>query len=180
MSTMTLEDVRATRPAADEYAPYYGTYVGRVADGDIVQTLASQVDGTLALLRSIPESRAGHRYAQGKWSIRELVGHVCDTERIFAYRALRFARGDQTPLPGYDENEFVANSRLDQRTLGSLVAEFEVVRRGTRVLLDNLFADEWVRRGNANGKEMTVRAMAWIIAGHELHHMGILKERYLG
>ena len=133
MSTITLEDVRSTRPAADEYASYYGTYVARVADGDIVTTLGSQVEGTLALLRSIPEARAGHRYAEGKWSIRELCGHVCDTERIFAYRALRFARGDQTSLPGYDEKEFVANSRLDERTLGSLATEFEVVRRGTIV-----------------------------------------------
>lgn len=179
MSTMTLEDVRATRPADDEYAPYYGTYVGKVADGDIVATLRGQVEGTLALLGSIPESRAGHRYADGKWSIRELVGHVCDTERIFAYRALRFARGDQTPLPGYDENAFVANSRLDERTLASIVGEFEVARRGTIAFLDNLFAEEWVRRGNANGKAMSVRAMAWIAAGHELHHMGILRERYL-
>ena len=122
--TATATDDRATRPAADEYAPYYGTYISRVGDGDIVHTLKAQIGPTTAALRAIPESRAGHRYAPGKWSIREVIGHLSDAERIFAYRALRFARHDATPLPGFDENAFVANARLDERSLGGLVDDF--------------------------------------------------------
>lgn len=170
---------RATRPGADEHAPYYGAYVGKVPDGDVVRTLAAQIGETAALLRGIPEAGAGHRYAEGKWSIREVVGHVADAERIFAYRALRFARGDGTELPGFDEAAFVARSRLDHRTLGSLVDELLAVRGATVALFDHLFPEEWDRRGTANGKVMSVRALAWVIAGHERHHVAVLRERYL-
>src|SRR5919202_5240359 len=113
-----------TRPAPNEYAPHYGTYVERVPDGDIVRTLERQLAETLALLRGIPESRAGHRYAPGKWSIKEVVGHVADAERIFSYRALRFARNDPTPLPSFDENALVPPARFDARTIGDLVEEY--------------------------------------------------------
>jgi uncharacterized damage-inducible protein DinB len=177
--TATATDDRATRPAADEYAPYYGTYVSRVGDGDIVRTLKSQIGPTAALLRAIPDSRAGHRYAPGKWSIREVIGHLSDAERIFAYRALRFARHDATPLPGFDENAFVANARLDERSLGGLVDEYEAVRSASVAMFDAFFPDEWQRAGEASGKRMSVRALAWVMAGHELHHIGVLKERYL-
>lgn len=175
---MTATDDRTTRPAPDEYAPYYGTYVSKVADGDVVATLKAQINGTLAYLRAIPESRAGHRYAEGKWSIREVIGHLADGERIFAYRALRFARNDETALPGFDENAFVANARFDDRTLASLLDEFAAVRAATVAQFDAFFPDEWQRGGTASGKHMSVRALAWVIAGHELHHLGILKERY--
>ncbi len=177
--TATAAEPRATRPSADEFAPYYGTYVNKVADGDIVATLKAQVGPTVAFLRSIPEARAGHRYAEGKWSIREMVGHLSDAERIFTYRALRIARADSTPLPGFDENEFVKRSRLDDRNFGSLIAEFESVRGATISLFDGLFPEEWTRHGTASGKEVSARALAWITAGHELHHVGVLKERYL-
>jgi len=176
--TAAATDDRATRPAAEEYAPYYGTYVSRVGDGDIVRTLKAQIGPTAALLRAIPESRAGHRYAPGKWSIREVIGHLTDAERIFAYRALRFARSDDTALPGFDENAFVANARFDDRTLASLVDEFAAVRAATIAQFEGFFPEEWVRSGTASGKVMSVRALAWVIAGHELHHLGILKERY--
>ena len=171
-------DARTGRPAPDEYAPYYGKYIERVADGDVVNALRSQVGGTLAFLRAIPESKAGHRYAEGKWSIREVVGHLSDAERIFAYRALRFARNDNTALPGFDENAFVANARFDDRTLASLVDEFAAVRAATIAQFDAFFPEEWMRSGTASGKLMSVRALAWVCAGHELHHLGILKERY--
>jgi hypothetical protein len=175
--TATAE-ARTSRPAPDEFAPYYGKYIEKVADGDVVEALKSQVGGTLGYLRSIPESRAGHRYAEGKWSIREVVGHLADAERIFAYRALRFARGDQTALPGFDENAFVANARFDDRTLASLVDEFAAVRAATIAQFDGFFPEEWVRCGSASGKVMSVRALAWVTAGHELHHLSILRERY--
>lgn len=177
--TATAADPRATRPAPDEYAPYYGTYISKVRDGDVVRTLKTQIVDTLAYLRAIPEARGGHRYAAGKWSIRDVVGHVCDAERVFVYRALRFARNDSTPLPGFDENAFVSASRFDDRTLASLIAEFEAVRAATVPFFDALFADEWTRHGTASGKGMSVRALAWVIAGHELHHLDVLKTRYL-
>jgi hypothetical protein len=177
--TATASEPRATRPAAEEFAPYYGTYISKVADGDIVTTLRSQFGTTLSFLRGIPESRSGHRYAPGKWSIRQVVAHVSDAERVFAYRALRFARGDGTPLPGFDENEFMKRSRLDERPYANLLDEFEAVRGASIALLDGLFPEEWTRHGSASGKDVSVRALAWIIAGHELHHVGVLKERYL-
>lgn len=177
--TATATDPRATRPAGDEYAPYYGTYINKVADGDIVATLTGQVAGTLAFLRAIPDERAGHRYAPGKWSIREVVGHLSDAERVFAYRALRFGRGDTTPLPGFDENEFMKRARLDDRSYASLVDEFAAVRHATVALFDGFFPEEWTRHGSASGKDVSVRALAWIVAGHELHHVDVLKTRYL-
>ena len=177
--TATAAEPRSTRPAPDEFAPYYGTYINKVADGDVVRTMKSQVGDTVSYLRAIPESRGGHRYADGKWSIREVVGHLCDAERIFTYRALRFARQDNTALPGFDENAFVSGSRFDDRSLASLIAEFEAVRGASVALFDALFPEEWTRHGTASGKEMSVRALAWVIAGHELHHVDVLKTRYL-
>jgi uncharacterized damage-inducible protein DinB len=180
MTVISPDEARAMRPGGDEYAPYYGTYIGKVGDGDIVRALAGQIGETLALLESIPESQAGHRYAEGKWSIRELVGHVCDTERIFTYRALRFARGDETPLPGFDENAYAAAARHDQRSLAGLADELDAIRRATVAFFDGLHPEQWVRRGVANGKTMSVRALAWVAAGHERHHVEILRSRYLG
>ncbi|MCC6876592.1 MAG: DinB family protein [Sandaracinaceae bacterium] len=171
--------IRTARPDASEYAPFYGTYVGHVPGGDIVETLSIQHEGTLALLRSISDDAAGSRYAPGKWSVREVVGHMADTERIFAYRALRFARADETPLAAFDENSYVANASLDDRPLASLTDEFEAVRRATVLLFAGLTATEWMRRGTASKNVMSVRALAWVTAGHELHHVAILRTRYL-
>lgn len=177
--TAAAVDPRSVRPADDEFAPYYGRYITKVADGDILATLRSQIGETRSMLRAIPDARAGHRYADGKWSIRECVGHMADTERVFAYRAMRFSRNDATALPGFDENAFVANASFDQRSLASLVDEFEAVRQATIALFDGLSPDEFQRRGTASDNPVSVRALAWIIAGHELHHRGILQERYL-
>lgn len=177
--SLSTEAVRAVRPTADEYAPYYAGYIARVGDGDIVHHLDEQLVETLGLLTTLPEERGGHRYAPGKWSIRQLIGHVSDAERIFTYRALRFARADATELAGFDENNFVANARFDERSLASLADELEAVRRATLAFFDSLAPDEWERRGVANGNAATVRGIAWIIAGHELHHLNILRTRYL-
>jgi uncharacterized damage-inducible protein DinB len=177
--TATATHFRTARPESGEYAPYYDRYIAKVPDGDIVRHLESQIRDTASLMRGVPEARGGHRYAEGKWSIREVLGHLSDAERVFGYRAMRFARSDQTSLPGFDENAFVANSRFDARTLASLIDEYESVRGATVALLGGLDEDEWVRRGTANNNEMSVRALAWTVAGHELHHRALLQDRYL-
>jgi hypothetical protein len=170
---------RLIKPDGTEYAPYYGKYVSLVPEGDVVETLARQSGETLALLRSIPESRAGHAYEPGKWSIRQLVGHVIDAERIFAYRALAIARGDRASLPGMDQDEYMEHAGFDGRTLESLCEEFEHVRRANVLMLRGLDAEAWARRGVASDNEVTVLALAHIIAGHELHHVNVLRARYL-
>jgi uncharacterized damage-inducible protein DinB len=168
-----------SRPGADEYDVYYARYVERVPDGDIVAILATQIEDTVALLRELNEQQAGFRYAEGKWSVKEVVGHMSDTERVFAYRALRIARRDNTLLAGFDENAWAAASPADARPLPSLIAELGAVRAGTVSLLAGLAPDDWTRRGRANDREVSVRALAWITAGHELHHRAILAERYV-
>ena len=175
----TVTNSAIPRPDATEYSPYFGRYIALVPDGDLLETLARQLDETAWLLRGVTERGGDFRYADGKWSIKEVVGHLADTERIFAYRALRFARGDGTPLPGFDENLFVANARFTERTLADLMAELRAVRAATIALFSGLAPDELERRGVANGQPMSVRAAAYNIAGHERHHVAILRERYL-
>ena len=167
------------KPQANEYAEYYGKYVSLVPEGDVVETLARQSGETLALLRSIPESRAGHAYEPGKWTIRQLVGHVIDGERIFAYRALAIARGERASLPGMEQDEYMEHSNFDARTLGSLCEEFEHVRRANVLMMRGFDADAWARRGVASDNEVTVLALAYVIAGHELHHVNVLRVKYL-
>lgn len=167
------------RPGTDEYAPYYGTYIGKVPDGDLRAMLASQLAETLALIRSVPESRGGHRYAPDKWSIKGVLGHLADSERIFSYRALRIGRGDTTPLPGFEQDDYVPMGNFDARTLRDLADELAAVRQATLHLFAHLDQAAFERRGTASGKPVSVRALAYIIAGHELHHVGILKTRYL-
>jgi uncharacterized damage-inducible protein DinB len=170
---------RTLRPEPTEFSPYYAGYVARVPDGDIIETLRSQEEATVGLARSLAEEKGSHRYAPGKWSIRQVLGHMADTERIMAYRALRAARGDATPLPGFDENLYVQNARFDERSLASLSDELALVRQGTLAVLAPLNEQELGRAGSANGSPITARALAWIIAGHERHHLAILRERYL-
>jgi hypothetical protein len=174
MTTLTIG-----RPDETEYSPYYGKYVSLVAGVDILSALSSQLPETLALLASVPESQGNFRYAPGKWSIKELVGHILDGERIFAYRALRFARNDKTPVPGFEQDDYIRNASFDACPLQDLAAEFESVRRATIFLFRHLDADAWTRRGVASESEVSVRALAYMIAGHELHHVGILRDRYL-
>lgn len=174
-----MAETMSNYPAASEYAPYYGRYVSLVPEGDIVETLTRQMESTLALLGGIDEEKAGWRYAEGKWSIKEVLGHIIDGERIFAYRALRFARNDRTELPGFEQDGYVQYGGFDARSLGDLAQEFESVRRANLLMFGGLDDDAWQRRGVASNAEVSVRALAFIIAGHELHHTGILRTRYL-
>ena len=167
------------RPAPAEHAPYYEKYVSLVPEGDIVNILSRQAETTLTLLRGIPEDQANSRYAADKWSIKEVVGHVIDSERIFAYRALRFARNDPTPQPGFEQDDYVLNAAFGDVPLTGLAAEFECLRRATVYMFKSLTPEAWLRIGTANGDDVSVRALAHIIAGHELHHVGILRARYL-
>lgn len=170
---------RTIRPGTDEVPPYAAEYVARVPDGDIVDILSRQIAETVALLESIPEANADYRYGPEKWSIKEVVGHMSDAERVFAYRALRFSRADTTPVEGFDENTYVVHGPFTRTTLASLTNELEHIRRSTLHLFANLDSEAMDRRGTANGLEVSVRGLAFIIAGHENHHLNILRTRYL-
>jgi uncharacterized protein len=174
--TPTLPPI--ARPETDEYAPYYGTYIGKVP-GDAAEALAAAFATTPALLAAIPAVRWDYAYAPGKWTIKELLLHVLDTERIMAYRALRISRGDQTPLPGFDQDPYVPNSGAADRSPESLIAEYCAVRQATLHLLAGLPPATLTNRGTASTFEVSVRALVYIIAGHERHHLAILRERYL-
>ncbi|HJP86058.1 MAG TPA: DinB family protein [Gemmatimonadaceae bacterium] len=179
MTSATETTPGAIRPADDEYLAYYSRYIQRVPDGDVLSTLSQQIGETLVLLRGLPESVAGYRYAPDKWSVNEMVGHMIDTERIFAYRALRFARADKTPLAGYEQDDYARHSSFNAYPLSELADELEYVRRATVYFFRHLDDEAWSRRGVANNAEVSVRALAYIIAGHELHHREILRTRYL-
>lgn len=168
-----------TKPDSTEYAPYYGKYVALINDDDIVAALGRQLDTTIAVLRGLSEAQGHHAYEPGKWSIKELLGHIIDTERIFAYRALRIARGDQTPLPGFEQDDYITHANFNAATLADLVTEFELVRRSNLALFKQLNDEAWLRRGMASDNPVSVRALAYIIAGHEVHHLNILRSRYL-
>lgn len=167
------------RPTRAEYAPFYHGYIEQVPTGDIVETLESQLSKTIVFLNAIGEARSAHRYAEGKWTIKEVVGHLIDAERIFAYRALRIARGDKTALPGYDENAYAQSARFNDRRFSDLVDELNVVRRANLFLYRSFNEEEWLRTGTADGKPVSARALAYISAGHESHHLDILQSRYL-
>jgi hypothetical protein len=166
------------RPEPGEYPPFYETYVSKVPGGDVMTQLESQRVQTAQLFAASTERDGNFRYAPDKWTIKEVVGHLSDSERVFSYRAMRIARGDQTPLPGFEQNDFVKNGNFAEQSLADLVAEFGIVRTATLALLRSFNAEAWNRRGTASNNPVTVRALAFIIAGHELHHREILKERY--
>ena len=169
----------ATRPAPGEFKPYFGTYIDRVPDGDVITLLESGIGTTRKLLEPVSEARGGYRYADGKWSLKEVIGHMSDTERIFTYRLLTFARGDTGPLPGFDENSYAPAQESDRVPLAWLLNEFVAVRAATLALLKVLPPGAWERRGVASEHPLSVRASAWIIAGHEIHHRRVIEERYL-
>ena len=174
-----MSKVITTKPEPTEHVPYYEKYIALVPDEDVVATLGRQLDETLNTLRGLTETQAASRYAPDKWSIKELVGHIIDGERVFAYRLLRFARQDQTPLPGFEQDDYVRAGNFDNRRFSDLIEEYEHVRRANLSLLRSLDEASWMRRGTANDSEVSVRALAYIIAGHETHHMQILRTRYL-
>jgi hypothetical protein len=166
------------RPQPGEYAPYYERYVALVRGEEILATLDQQRRQTMLLLSGRDDADGDFRYAPGKWSAKEMVGHMCDTERVFAYRAMRIARADITPMEGFEQDDYVRNGPFANHPLNDVVEDFIAVRRATLSLLRNLDPAAWTRRGIANKNEVTVRGIAYIIAGHELHHRGILEEKY--
>ncbi|MGA7906723.1 MAG: DinB family protein [Candidatus Sulfotelmatobacter sp.] len=181
MSEQTLVNPAAfviARPEAGEYAPYYDRYISLVAGTDILATLEDQRRGMMLLLSGRNEADGDFRYAPGKWTAKEVLGHVCDSERVFAYRALRIARADASPMEGFEQDDYVRNGPFARRQLSDLIEEYIAVRRATLSLLRNLEEAAWTRRGVANKNEVTVRALAYIIAGHELHHRRLLEEKY--
>ena len=166
------------RPAAGEYASPFQSYVDRVPDGDVLAHLARQGEATRKLFSTVGEDKGRFRYADDKWSVKRVLQHVTDGERLFCYRALCIARGETTSLPGFDENVYAANDGTDDRRLADIVAEFASVRAATLMLFRGFDASAWLRRGTANGKPASARSLPWITAGHELHHLAVLRERY--
>jgi hypothetical protein len=167
------------RPDASEYNPYYGKYIALVPEGDLLRMLEEQNRETMNVLGALPETRGDFSYAPGKWTLKEVIGHLADSERVFSYRALRFARGDQTPLASFEQDDWVPQSGAAGRSLADLATEYAGVRRATLDLLTHLPPEAPVRRGTASGNVVSVRALAWIIAGHERHHLKIIREKYL-
>jgi hypothetical protein len=173
----TLTGQRLPQPG--EFAPYHDTYISLVVGNDIVATLDEQRRQTLLLLSGRPESDGDLRYAPGKWTLKEVLGHINDTERIMAYRALRIARGDATPLPGFEQDDYVRDGPFASNSLPDLIEDYIAVRRATLTLFRNLQEKDWTRHGTVNGNNLSVRALAYIIAGHELHHRRLIEEKYL-
>lgn len=166
------------RPDPSEYSSHFQHYVDLVPDGDVLVHLERQGRATCTLLAGIGEAKGAFAYAPGKWTVKRLVQHVVDGERLFAYRALCIARGDQQSLPGFDEDAYAANDGSDGRNLTDVIAEFAAVRVATILLFRGFDGLAWTRRGTANGKPASARSLPWVIAGHELHHLGVLRERY--
>jgi hypothetical protein len=177
-TVVTPPTITIARPQPGEYAPYYHKYISLTQGDDILDALDQQRRQMMLLLSSRDDEDGDFRYAPEKWSAKEVLGHICDSERIFAYRALRIARADATPLEGFEQEDYVRNGPFAQRPLADRVEDFIAVRRSTLSLLRNLEEAAWSRRGIANKNEISVRALAYIIAGHELHHRHILEEKY--
>jgi len=167
------------RPQPGDYIPYQTLYIDTVGDGDIVDILNQQSDSISAFLRSIPESKSLYAYADGKWTVNEVIGHLTDTERIMAYRLLRFSRTDANALPGFEQDDYVANAHFNQMKLADLVEEFIAVRKANLYLFNSLTDDQKKLSGISSGSRVTVNAFLYVIAGHANHHVNILNEKYL-
>jgi hypothetical protein len=167
-----------SRPQPGEYAEYHARYVALVPEGDILALLANQAAETLALIRGLTPEWALHRYAPGKWTVREVMGHVIDTERVFAYRGLCFARGDDTPLPGFEQDDYVLQGGFNERDNESLASEFESLRRANICLFQTWSEAVQLRRGSASGYVVSARAIPFLLAGHERHHLNVLRAQY--
>ena len=172
--------MKIEKPGEGEYAPYTIRYIGLLPDdGLVLRHMEESLKATREFILSLPEDKLAYRYAEGKWTIKEILVHVSDDERIYAYRALRFARGDETELPGFEQDDYAAHSGANARDIGDILEEFATVRRATVSLFEGLGREALVRVGVADGKVMSVRAAAYHIAGHELCHVNVIKERYL-
>jgi hypothetical protein len=168
------------RPDPSEYAPYYEGYISQTtADEDLFDVMTAQADELRSLVGSLPEERGSYAYADGKWTIKELLSHIIDGERIFGYRAHRISRGDATPIEGFEQDDYIATSNANNRTFADLVDEFDLQRRSHMLMLGNLSDDDGRRMGTASGNPASARAIAYIMAGHVRHHAEILKDRYL-
>ena len=166
-------------PSSSEYAHSYSAYVGNVSKDNIIHSLNAQMHEVFTLINSVTGDKAFFSYKEGKWTLKQLFGHMIETERVFAYRALSISRGDKNELPGMDQDEWIKVSNYNSRTLANLSNEYLAVRVATIHLFDNMTKEMINRKGIANGLEFTVRALAFIIAGHELHHLNVIKEKYL-
>jgi hypothetical protein len=166
------------RPTANDYSPYHAGYVALVPEDDVLSAIEQQSSETQRFLSALNESKAAYRYADGKWSVKEVVGHITDAERIISYRLLAVARGEQQPLPGFDEESYVQHAKFDAWTLGDLAENYAIIRRATIVLLRNLPADAWEKRGIANDAPVSVLGLAFVIVGHDRHHLKVLREKY--
>lgn len=168
-----------SRPDATEYDAAYEHYVSLVPEDRIVPVLEAQPAELEAMFANVAEERGTFAYAEGKWTTKELLGHLIDGERIFAYRALRISRGDKTPIEGFEQDGYIENAFANERSFRDLLHEFSIVREANVMMFDHLKKDAWARTGAANDVEISVRALAWIMAGHVRHHAAILNERYL-
>lgn len=167
------------RPENNEYAEFYANYVALVEETEIVPALSAQIDDLRALFDGISDAQGDFAYSAGKWTIKELLGHLIDAERVFSYRALRISRGDQTPLAGFDENEYVDSANFNGRTLADMLEEFSLLRASNAIFFENLDDSVWFYTGTASDALVSVRALAFIMVGHVRHHINILKSRYL-
>ena len=177
-AVVTPETLKIARPEPSEYSPYHEGYISLVEGDDILTALDAQRRQTMLLLCGRDEADGDLRYAPDKWSAKEVLGHICDSERILSYRALRIARDDRTPIEGFEQDDYVRNSPSVHMPMAELIEDYIAVRRATLTLFRNLDEAAWARRGVANKNEITVRALAYIIAGHEVHHRRILEEKY--
>jgi hypothetical protein len=166
------------RPAETEYAPFYAGYIGRVPETDVLAVLEEQLEQIRGIAAAVPAERDGYRYAPGKWSLREVFGHLGDAERVFGFRAFCFSRGETAPLPSFDENVYVESAHFGNTSLPLLTRDLLHLRESNLALFRRLDGNDWLRVGNASGRDVTVRALAFMLAGHVRHHVAILAERY--
>ncbi len=167
------------RPKQGDYIPYYETYISKIEGDDVLKTLETQLSEVVVLFKSIPEEKGSYAYADGKWTIKELIGHINDTERVFAYRAMCFARGEKKSLPGFEHDDYVRGGDFNNRSLSDLINEFRLLRESDLVLFKSFNEEALSQIGNANQGKVTVLAILYIIAGHTQHHINILKAKYL-
>jgi len=171
--------IKITAPLTEDYPPYYGTYIRKVKGDDLIKSLKEIHQQTKDLLKNVSEEKLNYRYAPGKWSIKEIIGHLIDGERVFAYRALRFARNDKTPLASFEENDWAVASNAGHRSFSELMSEYDAVREATILLFDSFDEEMILKKGTASNAEISVKSLGYVIAGHEQHHAGVIKERYL-
>lgn len=175
MALFTWED---SRPEPNEYGEFYQGYIDMVSTDNVLEHLVQQGQKTYALIQKLTPKEASHRYAEGKWSVKEVIGHLIDTERIMAYRALCISRGERSPLPGYDQDTYVKEAHFENRDIQSLSTEYDALRNANVSLFNSFGEEQILRKGTANDQTVSVRALAYIIAGHELHHLKLLEEKY--